>query len=499
MPIELRDLAPFLTPYHAPQSLDLSGVATLIAHNRDRDESARVADQNNATNLAHLAETSRHDQATEEAVRAAAALAEANRQHEEKMKAIAASGAAIDPNKQGQVEALIRGAGFGFSDYRPPGEVSSGPVSAPVPTAAAAAPAQPAMSKQDSAALLPGVSAPGLPASGPIPNMQAPIGEAEQKDLNSFIDQAAPDTHRYVTQDDNRVMTWDMDARRRAVEQQVTEQFKQRLATSGEIDSPAAQQALAELPATLQRSGYDANAAAKALDVNYNKLSAQLHSDERSRNQGLLMQQRLGTSNDAKYEQEVNRRVTAIKAGTTYSKLVQNLQATDQADKLMSSANPIEQREAFSATLKQLFPGAISDSERGFLLNAGGALSRAERVVNEYLNGGQLPDDYRDLFIEAAREQRAGLLKQRNAMGKQAFDSVMHSRFFPGEYRKAYADRAFGDITGHYGEDDVGEPSISGAGGSETLKVTSKGARIQKVNEVPTPEPPLPAGEWVIK
>jgi hypothetical protein len=72
----------------------------------------------------------------------------------------------------------------------------------------------------------------------------------------------------------------------------------------------------------------------------------------------------------------------------------ETLNTSRQLKQLLSSADPLADRAAFARILQQLFKGATSDRELGFLESAGGLENRVATEWNKWASEGRLPEDF---------------------------------------------------------------------------------------------------------
>lgn len=287
MPLNLRDLAPFLTPYQAPMSLDLSGVAQHISQNADRAQALQIANQTDATDRAELAEDQRSAQAQEQQARDEAAAAAAKAQHEEEMKLVGQVPAMVDPLAERALRGQMASAGMGVKDtegrdygFAPGLEMPGMPAFAEPSVALSTA--QPAASPDGDAFINQldprGKKGQMLPRdvarNGRLGPLLGDVSEGQDAEFGGFIDALtapavegmaplgySPD-RTVVTGKDGQELTEfsPVDARGRA-RLTLDTALDKLLAGSPELSAPIAARAKSMAESTLMAAGYDPQAA----------------------------------------------------------------------------------------------------------------------------------------------------------------------------------------------------------------------------------------------
>lgn len=120
---------------------------------------------------------------------------------------------------------------------------------------------------------------------------------------------------------------------------------------------------------------------------------------------------------------------------------------------LIASPNPLAQREALTAELKNMFSSVTSDRELGFLQSAGGKLNQIESKFNEFFSGGELPANYRELLAQASQivDQGTADALKRAAENAGAYIQKDPTLTMSGPARRQAAAIVMGRFTGNFG------------------------------------------------
>lgn len=280
MPLNLHDLAPYLAPYQAIRPLDLSDAAAGIEHNIDREQVREIADQNDLTTRAGIAEDARQadqiarQKAAEEAARQAEVV------HKRKTDAFAATPGAIHPVQEREIRGQLGMAGLSVS---PEGQFSEDSFGAAPETQLQAPPD----TLKAPAAPRVGLQAPTL-EMGALPGQLAPTPTIE-------------DRGEGVYDGDQRVGDFDpRGARHRAVEM-LQHSVDENAKRSGQYDVRAARKVAAMAESVLAENGYDMTKATAALDALYRQDATQAHADARSQTSAMSGMNKFGTGRDDKW------------------------------------------------------------------------------------------------------------------------------------------------------------------------------------------------------
>lgn len=127
--------------------------------------------------------------------------------------------------------------------------------------------------------------------------------------------------------------------------------------------------------------------------------------------------------------------------------------ASDKTVDLLSTQNPLAQRAALTATLKQWFSSVTSNTELAMVLGGGGFIEQMKLEIGKYLDEGRLPEKYVRWLKEASVKAAAWSRKRIADAAETARRTILENPGFterftkPGEGQR-YADYVWGRITG---------------------------------------------------
>lgn len=472
MPITLAQLAPFLTPY-TPPGRAAAGIRALT----DSMQQGRQLDQQKAAAAAQiqlgeqqLAE--QHRKAVAEA--AAAVAAEQQRikemKHKERVAVLGEMPSAIDPLKQSAWEAQARGAGFrvdpGMSTLEAPETQLQGP-----------------SDELDFSMAPPGLGMPSLEL--------APMAQAPQ-----FVKQGE------VSLDGKKVATYGPDSQRAEAERHVQEQFDAFLASSVDVDRPAAEQARAMIGPALQKHGYNAAAATSEImntyTVNANNATKRVNAAAVQAGSANRYGLGLGAREYKAGETAAN---TAFAAEETKTKVAAYENIKNSLNTIQTAGdNPTAWASVVYNLARSNDPrGALSNKDVGIAAGEGSIAEMTEQQLSQWFAGNRGPELRQRVasFLQVRMKQvltdaitdykqmRALRDQQPNDQRKAAIDATMTARYSGMPF---YADARSQD-TEHERLKGVQTPAGGAMGGSES---SFEGAR----GMMALPQPQDSDNEW---
>lgn len=143
------------------------------------------------------------------------------------------------------------------------------------------------------------------------------------------------------------------------------------------------------------------------------------------------------------------------------------MQAGDKAINLLSGDNPVAQRAALTATLKNWFSSVTSNTELAFVTQSAGMLNQLQMELNKYGDEGRLPAGFIAKLKGAVATTQSQFRKHMHELGTKAAseylsNGTLTSRMSP-EQAQSQADMVFGRFTGVYPK--TYRPRGQGAGG----------------------------------
>jgi hypothetical protein len=135
-------------------------------------------------------------------------------------------------------------------------------------------------------------------------------------------------------------------------------------------------------------------------------------------------------------------------------KVREAMQAGDKVAGLLSSDNPVSQRAALTATLKQWFSSVTSNTELAFVNQSAGVINQLMMELNKYGDEGRLPADFIAKLKGAVASTQSAFRKHMHDLGTKAAseylsNGTLTSRMSP-EQSQNQADMVFGRFTGVY-------------------------------------------------
>jgi hypothetical protein len=398
--LNLGDLAPYLTPYQGPPVLDLSGVANLISHNRDRTQGREIADQQLGQQQAVLAEQKRQALASEaeraEAERARVAEAHAKLRRDK----FAAIPTTTDPATQQAFEAGLPEAGL---QVMPGMEYFGAPQ-----TALPSAPKE--------------LSDPGMPPPGlEMPGLDMGAGY-QPIDLSFQQKGSLTDTSTGMP-----VADYDPSRARDRQRTALREQMGQLAQNATDISRPAYEQAEAGQEGALIASGYRAGPAADALVKDIAKPEAQqLNANWRAQNQAVVTGERTGGTASRQWWEKgaaAAERTLATGAVADSAATYKTLRAT--VEEMASDPSPQATARGMFALARSNNPLEKRMSDQDFRASQGGQslLDMSESQLETWFSGDQ-GAARRAAIIKAL----AGRTQQMLAEGKASYLKMARQR-----------------------------------------------------------------------
>lgn len=203
----------------------------------------------------------------------------------------------------------------------------------------------------------------------------------------------------------------------------------------------------------LAGKGADAAEAARLGTAGYN---AQENRETAERVAGVRLQQQ----RDMAREQRDERRPTELHKlveGMTKTQLKQAEKISTQdrelslAEAQLASPDPLEQRRAIAGVQRAYSGLAQTNAERKDLSDSAGKVEAFKGILNTWLGGAELPEDFHRQMANMLRNARVESRRQIVALGEQARDNVYASRglrFGSARELAEYGNQAFQRVTG---------------------------------------------------
>jgi hypothetical protein len=463
VPLKLGDLAPFLTPYRPVEGIDLSGVATQLSHNYDRDQAMKIAEMQNATNLKQLAEEQRSNKAREQAVIDAAKAAADKAQHEEEMKLVGQVPGMVDPMQERALLGQMASAGMGLQNVETPDVpfapgLTVDPVSAPLPSSPKQMKTITPEQEADFQGFLKSATA---PAAGGAPDEQ-PLG-------------FSPDELHVMGKDGTPLTKFSPEQARDRARRFLNSQVEGFLKKTPAISMPVAKRVREMSEGALAANGYDPEKAmAFLVDKTFTPEMKELYALERAETASLSASNRFGVTQDLRKE---GLYLSTIKDEKSSSKFAAKTAALDYLNKIDSGAssdNAFEQRTAIANHIHMMTGAAQSNAEDAWVKQSAGLIAQLETTAN-LLDGGKVSPALLKGLRANAKKMRAVIERSRDQDAKSFAARVARNPTFGPAWReRAYADfigstASTAPVTDDGGMNYSGSTSVSGSASGESV------------------------------